>query len=267
MSDIPVFLLHGLGSHPITLHPLERHLNKNGWMRTKAISYNPDRENIEEAVDEVDRILSFYADKQSEQIILIGQSMGGVISNKMHTRGWNIKKAIYIGSPLHGARMVNVVENWFGNTLASLMRSPAWKPLSKGEKVKEPPHDYHTISMGWYNSSWDSRVFKDETMLHPLKHTHLAGEDHCLVFMKKRLFDVVTLSLPEVGDGLGSTLAPPSASDQTPPVLLPSLSADVGIALPSPPNAPAHRHLRSDGNPETSSGGQSVLRTDDMGHT
>ena len=242
MSDIPVFLLHGLGSHPITLHPLERHLNKHGWMRTKAISYNPDRENIEVTVDEVDRILSFYADKESEEIILIGQSMGGVISNKMHTRGWKIKKAVYIGSPLHGARMVNVVENWFGSTLAPLMRSPAWKPLSKGEKSQEPPHDYHTISMGWYNSDWDSRVFKDETMFHPLKHTHLTREDHCLVFMKQRLFDVVTLARPPPGEGRLETcqsLPPSPASD--------------GLALPPPPDVQALPHLQPSSNLETSS--------------
>lgn len=38
---------------------------------------------------------------RSEEIILIGQSMGGVVANNLHTKGWKIKKAIYVGSPLH----------------------------------------------------------------------------------------------------------------------------------------------------------------------
>ena len=215
MSSLQVFLLHGLGAYPFVLYPLERYLNQHGWTRTKSISYNPNREDIEAAVDEADKILSLYADKEHEQIILIGQSMGGVIANRMHTRGWNIKKAIYIGSPLHGARMVNIIEYWFPNTIASMLRSPAWKPLGKCERAQEPPHDYHTISMGWYNSDWDSRVFKEETMLHPLKHTHLNGEDHCLVFTKTRLFEIVILALPP-SEREGDVLSHPLPTDQSP---------------------------------------------------
>lgn len=187
----PIFLLHGLGSHPITLLPLEIYLNSKGFSRTKSIKYNPDRTDIDSTLDEVDQKLSEYVDKYSEEIILIGQSMGGVVANKMHTKGWKIKKAIYIGSPLHGARMVNIVDV-LPEFIIKFLRSPAWELLRKCERSEEPPHDYHTISMGWYDTEWDSRVFIDETMLDPDKHIHLKGEDHCLVFLKPKLWEVVT---------------------------------------------------------------------------
>ena len=108
MNITPIFLLHGLGSHPITMYPLERHLNHQGYTNTYSVSYNPNREDIEEAVTEVDQIMMKMADKECDEIILIGQSMGGVVANRLHRRGWKVKKAIYIGSPLHGARMVEI---------------------------------------------------------------------------------------------------------------------------------------------------------------
>lgn len=197
MNITPVFLLHGLGSHPITMYPLERYLNQQGYENTHSISYDPDRMDIEGAVLEVDEKMMEKADKDRDEIILIGQSMGGVIANRLHHQGWKVKKAIYIGSPLHGARMVDIVRNWFP-WLARLIESKAWTPLSQkskeyqeGNGEEEPPHDYHTISMGWWHTPWDSRVFKDETMFNPEKHTHLYQEDHCLIFMKKRLWKLV----------------------------------------------------------------------------
>lgn len=204
MCNTPIFLLHGLGSHPVTLYPLERYLNQKGYTNTYSISYNPDRSDIELSVLEVDRKMLLKADKLNEEIILIGQSMGGVVANHLHKEGWKIKKAIYIGSPLHGAKMTSIVENWVPNFLLNWFKSPAWESLSEKSKQFqetedkktfvekfEPPHDYHTISMGWWNTEWDSRVFKDETMFNPDKHTHLDREDHCLIFMKPRLWELV----------------------------------------------------------------------------
>lgn len=34
MNNTPVILLHGLGSHPFTLWPLEKYLNWKGWKNT-----------------------------------------------------------------------------------------------------------------------------------------------------------------------------------------------------------------------------------------
>ena len=196
MTDNPVFLLHGLNSYPITLYPIERYLRENGWENCYSLGYYPGQQSIEESVNEVDTKMMEKADKEKDEIILIGQSMGGLIANNMHTKGWNIKKAIYIGSPLHGARIINLAEYVFPGFIFNFLKIPAWEILRNKTLEPEPPHDYHTISMGWYNFDFDGCVYRDETMLHPLKHTHLASEDHCFVFIKPRLWKTILLVMP-----------------------------------------------------------------------
>ncbi len=105
--DVTIFLLHGLGAHPITLLPLELALNYVGFKNTHKLSYPVDTLPFEECLDDVYNKIISLIDKD-DPIVLIGQSMGGVVSNNLHTRGLNIKHAIYIGSPLHGANLLNV---------------------------------------------------------------------------------------------------------------------------------------------------------------
>jgi pimeloyl-ACP methyl ester carboxylesterase len=186
----PVVLLHGLHSHPATFYPLERFLNKKGYLNTHAIRYNADQENLNLILNEVDEILSKKIDRE-DKIIVIGQSLGGLVANNLHKKGWKIKIGIYIGSPLHGAKLIRQVSNYVPEFIISWFRCPAWNILDGKEMEEEPPHDYHTISMGWWDSTFDARVYKEETILDPEKHTHLENEDHGFVFLKPRLWGLV----------------------------------------------------------------------------
>jgi len=96
----------------------------------------------------VDYKLKKIVDKK-EEIIVIGQSMGGVVGNSLHTKGWNIKLSISIGSPLHGAYLLRQ----FDNILPKMIRDYFYnkKPrvydyLTTKESTEEP---YHSISMAW----------------------------------------------------------------------------------------------------------------------
>ena len=210
MSQTPIVLLHGLGSHPITFLPLELYLNGQGHKNTYAVSYDPNRQSIMEAVGEVTRKLIEKIDID-EEIIVIGQSMGGVIGNNLHRLGWKVKKAIYIGSPLHGARTIKTAKKWIPSIILNVFESPAWNILENKAREEEPPHDYHTISMGLNGESdyffegssgpefmknWDGKVWKDESMFSEDKHTHLEGEEHSLIFVKPRLWRLVHSLLP-----------------------------------------------------------------------
>jgi pimeloyl-ACP methyl ester carboxylesterase len=206
----PIVLLHGLGSHPISFLPMQLYLTLYGINNTHAISYDPDNQNIMEAVSEIDFKLTQKLDKNQE-IIVIGQSMGGVIGNNLHRAGWKIKKAIYIGSPLHGARTISSVRKYIPRKILDVFESPAWNILENKDKELEPPHDYHTITMGLNGGSnyffegssgpeswklWDGKVWKDEAMFSEDKNTHLNGEEHSIIFVKPRLWRTVLSLLP-----------------------------------------------------------------------
>ena len=199
---IPVILLHGLGGFigpeltKLSLYPMEKYLNANNYVNTHCISYPADSSTISESVDYVDNEIGKIANKENDQIIVICQSMGGVIAFNLHTKGWNIKTAVSIGSPLHGARLITKIEktiyewtpDYVFNYAVKVLKNKAHGELQVKEKQEEPPHDYRTISMAWFNTQFDGCVFTDETIINPEKHLHLPWADHRSVFLNPRLW-------------------------------------------------------------------------------
>ena len=195
-ENIPVFLLHGVGGHTITLLPLEFYLKKIGYKRTFIISYPVDYfDCLDKNVDYVDEEMEKFADKEKEKVIIIGQSMGGIVANNLHKKGWNIQKSIYIGSPLHGANLLNQLESILPNTIKNNLNKKPYDYLKNKTQEEEPPHDYHTISMGWFYSNFDGCVYKEETILNEENHTHLYWADHRIVFIDPRLWFLVSYLL------------------------------------------------------------------------
>ena len=192
MNNTPVFLLHGLGSHPWTLWPLQWYLmNVKHYVRVYCLSYPVDQLDWEDTLDYVDREMSRWANKTSESVILIGQSMGGVVSNHMHEKGWNVKQAIYIGSPLKGARILHRLNRWLPRAVRDLMFKKPYGILMTKDQETKPPHPFHTISLGWFWSDFDGCVFRDEATLDDTHHTHLACADHRTIFANPRLWKYV----------------------------------------------------------------------------
>lgn len=188
---IPIFLLHGLGATPITLWPLEAYLNiAGGFKNTHRLYYPVDHMEFQESVDYVDKEMLKHASKDQE-VILIGQSMGGVVSNSLHKKGWKVKFAVYIGSPLHGANLLNQLEAVLPTKVRNKLYKKPYDYLKDKEKEKEPPHPYHTISMAWFCSNFDGCVYKKEAMLEEEHHTHLAWADHRTIFANPRLWSKV----------------------------------------------------------------------------
>ncbi len=113
---IPIILLHGLGGFigpdftALSLKPMKSYLEFNNYINVYIVKYPSDESSIDESLEHVDGELTKLVDKDTEEIIVIGQSMGGVIAFNLHTKGWNIKRSISIGSPLHGARLITQVE-------------------------------------------------------------------------------------------------------------------------------------------------------------
>lgn len=190
MSDT-VFLLHGLGPQLITgwsLEPLRLYLKYyHGFSNVHTIRYPVNSAEVDEMVDVVDAEMAKHASKD-ESVILIGQSMGGIVANRMHTKGWNVEKAIYIGSPMHGARLLGFLDAQLPAALRDVLYKKAYGFLLQKDRDESPPHDCHTISMSWPFTDFDGCVFRDETVLDEDKHTHLAWADHRTIFLNPRLW-------------------------------------------------------------------------------
>lgn len=200
--SVPIILLHGLGGFigpeftALSLAPLKSYLEFNNYTNVNIVKYPSDKFSIEESLDYVDNEILKIANKETDKIIVIGQSMGGVIAFNLHTRGWDLKLSLSIGSPLHGARLItqveerlkeNLPENIF-DYLHKSIKCQGHIALQNKSIQEEPPHDYRTISLGWFNYDFDGCVYKDEAIINPDKNLHLAWADHRTVFLNPRLW-------------------------------------------------------------------------------
>ncbi len=197
-----VFLIHGLGPTLISvasLAPLEWILKYNGFPETHRIVYPVNESEFDEMVEYVDNEMSKITDRSSK-VILIGQSMGGVVANSLHMKGWDIEYAIYIGSPLNGARLINKLDNILPTMIRNLMYKKPYGYLMSKKNEPEPPHQYHTISMSWPGTMFDGCVYRDEATLNAANSTHLYCADHRTVFLDPRLWASVVGLLKKIYD-------------------------------------------------------------------
>lgn len=192
-----VFLLHGLGPVPMTgwsLIPLRLYLVHALGFVVHIIQYPVNTMKVDEMVDYVDREMSAICPRDTN-VAVVGQSMGGIVANRLHKKGWNIAKGVYIGSPMHGARMLN----WLDARLPTVIRDALYKDpygflVEKG-KDEMPPHPVRTISMSWPGTEFDGCVHRDEATMDPATHTHLPWADHRTVFANPRLWHHVGAAL------------------------------------------------------------------------
>ena len=115
----------------------------------------------------------------------------GVVANNIHKKGWKVLYAVYIGSPLHGARLLNQLEKIVPTNIRDALYKKPYGILQKCTRASEPDHDYNTISMGWFNTEFDGCVYKDEVVLNEDKHVHLCWADHRTIFANPRLWTLV----------------------------------------------------------------------------
>lgn len=201
---IKIFLIHGLHANKrraFSMILLQKYLNYHNF-QSKIIIYPSEELSVRESVDYVSNEIHRYAHIESDEIILIGQSLGGVIAHELSLLGeWKVRFSIYIGSPLNGAHLVSRLEEGLPEIISDYLRSPPLEFLrdrSKREsKVIPPTHDYRTISMGWAWSNFDRCVYRNEATIEEKKHVHLSWADHGTIFFNPRLWILVKNMLNE----------------------------------------------------------------------
>lgn len=195
MQNANLVLLHGLGAWPITLEPLRLFLTWSypDLKSIHNISYNADKQTLEESVVEVSEKLKKLLGSKKEAVVVIGQSMGGLVCNRLHGEGWsNIQKTITIGAPLHGARFLSQLEAVLPTRVRDWFYKRPYDSLKDKKPEKEPPHDYHNITMSWFWTNFDGCVYRDEACFeNEEKTTHFNWADHRFIFANPRLWILV----------------------------------------------------------------------------
>ena len=189
--DTHIFMIHGIASSPLTFYPIQVYLRNCGYKNLHGISYPVDELSFEDSLKHVNKEMEKILSNKEEEIIVIGQSFGGNISNNIHRHGWKIQNAIYICSPLNGARIISAIEGIIPSTIANILTRKAFDYLKEKGKEELPPHNFHTISFGWFNGQFDGCVYEDEAKLREENHTHINWADHRTGFLDIRLFRVI----------------------------------------------------------------------------
>jgi hypothetical protein len=184
-QNTEIIYIHGLNATGFAMLPF-KYYNQKGH----AVTYSTFGTTLEQMIDEVDQKIFEIVKTKDIKLILVGWSMGGIISNRLHQKGWNILLGIYVASPLNGAKIFNTIPALFS----------IHEYLKEKEEEPEPPHNYHTISLGWLNSSFDGAVFKNETIIKEDKHQHIGFTDHRFSAFDPRVLRAVYDKIGEVED-------------------------------------------------------------------
>ena len=199
MNRTPVVLLHGLRSIPFTMKPIEQFLKRKGQFENVFnLSYRVNDITYDQSIEQLDDKLSNIIDKSSEKPIVIGQSMGGVMANNLHKHGWDLTKSVTIGAPLHGARILNTLDDNLPQYIKDLFFIEPYFFLMDKHQDDIPPHPYHCITMSLPFTNFDGCVYVDEAKLEDQHHTHINNAHHITVFANPRLWNIVLDQIKDV---------------------------------------------------------------------
>jgi len=189
--SVPVVLLHGLGEKPWQLLLMHRFFDMMGVQTVVRPKYRVNDVSADEALELLDAQLQKLVEKRNP-IVVVGQSMGGVMAHRLHEKGWRVAKSISIGSPLHGANLLNILESKLPTWIATSLHKKAYDTLKLPQTLDPPPHPYHTISMALpFSTNFDGCVFVHETLFDRQHHTHMPFASHQFVVANPRLWTLI----------------------------------------------------------------------------
>lgn len=186
-SDLHIVLLHGAGGHSWSLSPIKIMLKMKGYRNIHVIDYDFTT-TIDRCIESVHNQLLEKANIKKDSIIVIGQSLGGVVGMNLHKKEWDVKKLIAIVSPLKGASIIDILDNKIPSIYNMIFHRQVYNELRiTKDHIIKPPHDCFTISTSWPFTNFDGCVFKHEAVVEEDKHIHIPCSDHRLIFASPRL--------------------------------------------------------------------------------
>jgi pimeloyl-ACP methyl ester carboxylesterase len=140
----PVFVLHGLGERTWTMSPFVWFLNAQGWSTVYTPHWPANTCLLEECLDALDKEMQLYANK-SEPIMIVGNSMGGVMAYHLHTRGWNILVSYSVAAPIKGSGLYRILKSSLPSAVFNFFHRPGHDYLERTEQPPAPPHPWFTL--------------------------------------------------------------------------------------------------------------------------
>ena len=183
--------IHEMGGSPLAMIPLEKYLIYYGINNTYQIRYSSNNLGLEDAIINVNAEIEKIATKEFDELVILAQSLGGLIAIGLEKYGWNIRKCIFIACPLKGAMIINKLDENVNETILKWFYSPViddLRKLTNSELFDMPDFEYNTISTSWPFTDFDGYVYRDETTMNPEFHTHIPHSDHRFIFADPRLF-------------------------------------------------------------------------------
>jgi hypothetical protein len=93
---------------------------------------------------------------KSEPMVVIGNSMGGVLAYHLPQYGWNVQQAFYVASPLNGSSMLRWMANaekpesergsFWPRVAKEMVYAGPYEYLIKGHELAAPSHPYWTVT-------------------------------------------------------------------------------------------------------------------------
>ncbi len=189
----PIILLHGLFQNRSCLYWLQHQLRTSGYTRILSINTPPWRD-LEALTEELaKKIDELHIKWQTEKVILIGHSMGGMIArNYIQNRGGakHANALITIGSPHHGSKLAPFAVSPMGKTLL-----PGSEFLRQFNSV-EWPQEVKALAL---YTRYDNIVLPAESAkMAGAKHVELDGMGHTSLLFHPKSMQAVTTALNEI---------------------------------------------------------------------
>jgi pimeloyl-ACP methyl ester carboxylesterase len=177
-SRPPVFILHGLGERTWTLSLFVWYLKLNNWPRVYTPHWPANTCLLEDCLDALDREMQTYANK-SEPIMVIGNSMGGVMAYHLHTRDWNILVSVSVASPIKGSKLYKDLKSNLPSVIFNYFHQPGHLYLERTEQPPAPPHPWFTLGL-YFGREFDLHVFLSD--MPSVNRTKMWGTHFSLIY-------------------------------------------------------------------------------------
>lgn len=174
----PIFVLHGLGERTWTMSLFVWFLHVQGWPKVYVPHWPANTCLLEECLDALDKEMQLYANK-SKPIMIVGNSMGGVMAYHLHTRGWNILVSYSVAAPIKGSKLYRILKSTLPSGVVNFFHQPGHDYLERTEQPPEPPHPWFTLGFH-LGVEFDLHVFLSD--MPDVNHDSMLGTHFSLAY-------------------------------------------------------------------------------------
>lgn len=193
-SHIPVFVLHGLGERTDTLQGFVAYLKHCGWKNVYTPRWPANTCHLEDCLNALDLAMQQNASK-TEPILVIGNSMGGIMAYHLHMRNWTIAASYSVASPLKGSYFYRNLKLILPSVIWEFFHQSGHDYLNRKDMPLPPPHPWFTVGFDLVDG-FDGQVHLLDMLdsTDTLNHTTLVGH-HFSLALEPRIWRHFALTL------------------------------------------------------------------------